>query len=82
MARFLTRRKEGGSPIQWDHDGVNVTSFGVSVDGTEYAVGLPTPVGTTYTATLPVTLSGTYDVIVYAYNGANRVGSVSVEVTW
>lgn len=71
---------QGGSLVQWDHDGVNVTSFAVVVDSTEYGVGLPTPSGTTYQARVPVTLTGSHTVTVYAYNGSNYVASMPATV--
>ena len=40
--------------LYWDHDGVNVTRFEYVLDGgTEVNMGLPTPVGVTYSYPLP-----------------------------
>ena len=59
--------------IEWTHDGANVTSFKCVVDGgTAVDLGLPTPSGTTYTATLSsctgVMVNGTHSVVIQACN--------------
>ena len=68
--------------LQWEHDGLLVDSFTVSVDGVETDLGALSPIsGTTYQASLSVT-PGAHDVVVYAVNENGRSASIETEVTW
>ena len=71
--------------IAWDHDGLNVTTFKCVVDGgTPSDLGLPTPVGTTYTVSLSlcvgVMVSGTHSVLIQSCNATICVDSPAIVV--
>jgi len=71
-----------GDGIQWNHDGVNVDSFVLDIDGTEYDQGALTPItGTTYRVEWPEAVeSGSHTVVVYAVNEDGRTASSSATV--
>jgi hypothetical protein len=68
---------EGAAVITWEHDGVDVDSFIIEVDGVEYDIGADSPdTGTTYTAPWPDGVaSGSHSVAVYAVNDDGRTTS-------
>ena len=69
--------------ITWDHDGVNVDSFVLDIDGTEYDQGALSPIsGTTYRVEWPEAVeSGSHSVAVYAVNEDGRHASSVVTLT-
>jgi len=60
--------------LSWTHDGVGVSYFACVLDsGTPASLGLPTPVGTTYTVALSlcgIITAGTHLLVVRACNDA------------
>lgn len=57
--------------LQWDHDGVNVDSFTLAIDGnTPTDLGKPTPTGTTYQAPFPALTPGSHTLVLCAKNVA------------
>lgn len=72
--------------IEFEHDGLLVDSFVVSVDGTEYDLGALTPTsGTTYHAAVPasaITPGTPQDIVIYAVNENGRSASLEVSITW
>jgi hypothetical protein len=70
--------------IQWEHDGVNLTGFVLSVDGAETSLGALSPVsGTTYQTAWPTsTAVGAHEVVIYALNGAERTASLTGVLTY
>lgn len=69
----------GDAYITWDHDGLNVDSFMLEVDDTEYDLGVPANSyvsGTTYHTLWPEAVSsGSHNVAVYAVNEDGRTTS-------
>jgi len=63
--------------LSWTHDGVGVSYFACVLDsGTPASLGLPTPVGTTYTVLLSLCgtmTAGTHLLVVQACNDAGTV---------
>jgi hypothetical protein len=71
--------------LQWEHDGLLVDSFTVSLNGTEYDLGPLTPfTGTTYREAVPFGIlpSVEYQVVVYAVNENGRSESIEALITW
>ncbi len=70
--------------LEWQHDGVNVTSFECAIDGgTAASLGLPTPKGTTYSAALSgcgTLAAGQHTLVLYACNGATCVAASTIYV--
>lgn len=51
----------------WDHDGISLSRFEVSVDSaTPVSVGTPTPVGLQYCTPLPALTAGTHTITVWS----------------
>jgi hypothetical protein len=70
--------------IYWEHDGANVTSFTCQIDsGTAVSLGLPTPVGTTYSALLSACgtiAAGTHTLTIRACNSSGCTAASSIYV--
>jgi hypothetical protein len=67
--------------VQWDHDGIDVTRFEIVIDTVNITdVGLPTPVGTTYTAALPALTDGVHTLVVQACNASACTSSAALTV--
>ena len=74
--------------VQWEHDGLNVTSFKCVVDpsgsNTITDLGLPTPSGTTYSTNIDncsgVMVNGTHTVKIQACNSTGCTDSVAITV--
>lgn len=73
----------GATGVRWEHDGVDVDTWLMTVDGVDYDLGVLSPVsGTTYEANLPGGLSaGTHDVYIYAINEFGATASAELTVT-
>ena len=71
--------------VKWEHDGVNVTSFKCVVDGgTPTDLGMPTPVGTTYsvdiTACTGVMVNGAHSLVIQACNATGCTSAAAITV--
>lgn len=79
-----TQPTSGEAVITWEHDGVNLTGFVLSIDGVETALGALAPTtGTTYQTAWPSgTAIGAHAVIIYALNGDERTASLTAVLTY
>ncbi len=70
--------------IEWQHDGVNVTSFTCQIDaGAQVSLGIPSKVGDYYSTTLSscgTITAGAHQLYIYACNGASCTPSVAITV--
>lgn len=81
LAAIVSAQAQTTPVLSWSHDGAHVTEFQVIVDGgTAQSLGLPTPVGTTYTASLPTMTAGVHTLAVRACNGSYCSSTVTITV--
>lgn len=81
IAQFLSGTVK---EVAWDHDGLNVTGFAITVDGVRTDLGMtPVKVGTTYTIPAPAQLNvtGSHTITVEAYNGNGNAVSLPLTIT-
>ena len=66
----------------WDHDGVNLDRFDLTIDaGVAASVGKPVPVGTLYCVAFPALTPGTHTLVVSACNVAGCAASAPFPVS-
>ena len=69
--------------LQFEHDGIDLDNFTLSIDGAESSLGLPAPLaGTTYRVTLPPAAVGTHSFMVYAAHAGQRTASTAAVLTY
>ena len=70
----------GTERLAWDHDGINVSRFELSVDGGAPTVLVVTQAGTEYRAPLPALTPGTHTLAVTACNVAGCSAPLAIQV--